>query len=173
MIKIIVDSMIFDELIVLSLSDLSKILEKCELITTDINQIELNRIPDKKRLEKIENIIKQYFTVIPAKIFSLAHYNESISEDSDAGLAMYDSIEEGGRMLRYQDAEMLNIVVKEEHKTQRGRAFNDQAIVLAMGQYPDALFVTEEKRLITKVKKCGRKAVSFAEFKKLIGISRG
>ena len=168
---ILVDSMIFDLLITLSRVDFDKILESYELTTTDVNQIELERMPDKEKLKKIDHMIKQYFKVISAKIFSFSRYNKGIDEDSSIGFSGYGSIEKG-RTLIYGDAEVINKVGKESGKVRKGRALNDQAIVLAMNTCPEAILVTEEKPLINKVIQCGKSAISFDEFKKLVGIMR-
>ena len=168
---VLVDSMIFDLLITLSPDDFGKILESYELITTDVNQIELGRMSDKEKLKKIEHMIKQYFKVISAKTFSFSCYKKGIDEDSSIGFSRYGSIEKG-RTLRYADAEVINKVGKESGKVRKGRALNDQAIVLAMNTCPEAILVTEEKPLINKVIQCGKGAISFDEFKKLVGIMR-
>jgi hypothetical protein len=159
-----IDSMIFDLLITLSFSNLGKILECFDLATTDINQLELSRMPDKEKLNEIEGVIKQYFRIIPAKIFSFARYNQTIFEDSSGGFG-------GGRWLGYEDVRILNIIGKEGEKSLKGRAYNDQAIVLALSKHPGAILVTNEPSLAKKVKACGMEAISFNELINFVGIS--
>jgi len=162
MLKVIVDSCVFDKLINLSQENIRRICERCELITTNVSLKELSKIEDKEKKDKILNLIKESFKIIDANIFSFARYGESIIEDSAVGFSRYDS-PEGGSMLRYKDAPIINKVPSEKNKIRKGSSFNDTAIALAFNKYPDAIFITEEKRL-KRLQECGKNVLSFDEF---------
>ena len=135
---------------------------------TNVSIKELSKIGDKEKKEKILNLIKEFFKIIDANIFSFARYGESIIEDSAVGFGRYDS-PEGGSMLSYKDASIINKAPLEQNKIRKGSSFNDTAIALAFDKHPGAILITEEKRL-KKLQECGKNVLSFDEFMVKLGI---
>jgi len=161
---IILDSNIFDKLIALSDEDLSAIENKYCVATTNVNEMELNRMPDGEKKERVLKII-QRCQIVNAKIFGFISVNDERVEDSLGGFSTYDS-PDGGAILSYKDADILQAIGMEGNKRDKGRSMNDAAIVLAVMRDENTIFVTEEKRLLNKLRALGKKAISFEDFRK-------
>jgi len=167
--RVLLDSQIFHKLTGLPRADLLTILNKFKLVTTNINVMELNRNPDDAEKKRILEILKSC-EQINAKVFGfLDTNNPNPVEDSLGGFATYDS-PEGGRVLSYNDADVLKTVGIEKNKTKKGRGSNDAAIALAFMNDP-APCVVDDRKLQKRLKKLGKNVISFSDFLVSAGIT--
>jgi rRNA-processing protein FCF1 len=166
--RILLDSNVFDELIKLSDEQLSKIRAKYSLATTNVNVMELERIPDKEKRESILKIAHSC-EIINAKILELrSYFDDGPTEDSSGGLSTYEE-PSGGGWLRYEDAEVLEKIGIERNKIERGRSRNDAAMARVM-MNSDSIGITNETGLRNKLRALGKKMMSSDELLRDVGL---
>jgi len=161
---VVLDSGVFDRLIELSADQLSIILGRYRLATTDVNMMELERIPPSEKRDKVLRLAKSC-EIIGAKIFGLRSYSDETVEDSLGGFASMASDVPGGRFLCYEDGDVLKAIGIEQRKIPRGRAGNDAAIALAI-VHAKGTGVIEDRKLRNRLRGLGKRVISFDEFLK-------
>lgn len=167
--RIVLDSNIFDELIKLSDESLSKIRAKYSMATTNVNIMELERISDKEKRERILKIAHSC-EIINAKILEFrSYFDDGPTEDSSGGLSAYEE-KNGGGCLRYEDAEVLKTVGIERNKIRRGQSRNDAAMALAM-MNSDSIGITNETSLRKRLGALGKNMMSSDELLKDVGLA--
>ncbi len=159
---VVLDSQVFDLLIELPPKALATIRERYLLATTDVNLIELGRIPSPEKRAKILSLARSC-EILGAKILGMPSYSDEMREDSLGGLAQYDDPSAGVRFLRYEDADILNAIGIEQNKLTKGTSQNDAAIALAIF-HSKATGIIGDKKLRNRLKRLGARVLSFDEF---------
>lgn len=171
--RIVLDSAAFDLLVGLTSKERDVLLAHCEFFTTDVNLLELSRAPASEKKTAIEHFLECNLQgVLPAKIFRFGSGPGAVLEDSTCGFSDYNKPTPGG-MLSYEDADLLKHVKPAQNKLGKGRALNDFAISLAFIKQPNAVFVTEDKKLAKALVGLGRRVMLFAAFRNWIVTSDG
>ncbi len=125
---VVLDSQVFDLLIELPEAKLAEIRKRYRLATTDVNLLELGRIPSHEKRARILDLANSC-EILGGKILGLPSYTDEIFEDSLGGLASMTDSSPGSRFLRYEDADILNAIGVEQNKVGKGTSQNDAAIL--------------------------------------------
>lgn len=160
----VLDSQVFDLLVGLPPEKLAAIRKRYRFATTDINLIELGRIPNSEKRARVLALANSC-EILGGKIFGMRSYDDDdkIREDSAGGFASTTDPSSGGRFLRYEDADILKAIGIEQNKLAKGTSRNDAAIALAI-VHSKALGIIEDKTLRNRLKRLGAQVLSFAEF---------